>query len=109
MGKVRIAFADGAVFELKEVALVSECESNFISLGQLCNRRISYQNKNPFIILMQDGVLIAQARKNQNLFILNLATPKKVMQANVTINNKHTIVIIGQRRPTYLVNCNKKV
>lgn len=109
VGTVRIALADGAAIELKGVALVPECESNLISLGQLRDSRITYHDENSFMMLMQDGVPIAQARRDRNLFVLDLATPGKVMQANVTTNNKHAMVITGRGRPAHLVSRNKKV
>lgn len=80
---MRIALADGASIKLEGVALVSECKSNFISLGQLQDNRITYHDKDSSMLLMQDGVPIAHARRDQTLFILDLTIPGKIMQTNV--------------------------
>lgn len=53
---------------------------------------------------MQDGILIAHARKDWNLFILDLTTPGKVMQVNVKV-----MMTTGRGRPTHLVSRIKKV
>ncbi len=63
---------------------------------------------------MQDGVLIAQARRDWNLFVLDLVTSGKVMQINVAIVanvaiNKHAMMTTGRGRPTHLVSRSKKV
>lgn len=49
---VRIALADGASIKLEGVALVSECKSNLILLGQLRDNRITYHDKNSSMLLM---------------------------------------------------------
>lgn len=54
------------------------------------------------MLLIQDGLSIAEAKKDQNLFVLDFATLRKIMQTNV-------IMTIRKRRPVYLVICSKKV
>lgn len=56
------------------------------------------------MMLMQDGIPIAHVRRDRNLFILDLATPGKVMQINVK-----AMMTTGRGRPTYLVSRIKKV
>lgn len=53
---------------------------------------------------MQDGILIAHARKDQNLFILELAAPGKVIQVNI-----QAIMTIEQGSLMHLVSYIKKV
>ena len=111
---MRIALADRASIKLEEVAFVPKCESNLISLGQLRDNRITYHDKDSSMLLMQDGVPIAQARRDRNLLVLDFATPKKVMQTNVAIVtnvaiNKHAMMKTGQGRLKHLVSRSKKV
>lgn len=59
------------------------------------------------MILIKNGKVIAWAKKNQNLFTLNLAQPKKAM---IIINKKpKTIAIISWGQQTYLVSQNKYI
>ena len=55
---------------------------------------------------MQDGKPIAHARRDRNLFVLDLATPGKIMQVNGIANATTTT---GRGRPTHLVSRSKKV
>lgn len=68
--------------------------------------------------LMQLGRPVTHVRHNQNLFILDLATPAQVMQVtkfrqstySVTCHvNKQAMQAIGLRRPTQLISKYKKV
>ncbi len=114
VGTVRIALVEEASIQLDGVALVPECESNLISLRQLRDNRITSHDKDSSMLLMQDGVPIAEARRDLNLFVLDFVTPGKVMQTNVAIVanvaiNKHAIMTIRQKRPKHLVSRSKKV
>lgn len=66
--------------KLWDIAYAPDCNSNLISLSQLCNSNITYIDNFKVMKLMQAGYPIAYAKCNQNLFILELATPNKAMQ-----------------------------
>lgn len=53
---------------------------------------------------MQNSISIAYAKKDQNLFILDLAIPRKVMQVNT-----QGMIITGQGRLMHLISCIKKI
>lgn len=57
---------------------------------------------------MQDGLPIAQAKRDWNLFVLDFAIPKKIMQTNVP-TDKYAMMTTGQKRPIHLVNRSIKV
>ena len=92
-----ISLADRSSLKLRNVAYAPDCDSNLISLGQLCDSNIVYVNNAEAMTLMQSGQPIAHARRDQNLFILDLAIPNKAMQ------------VTECGRPTHLVSKNKKV
>lgn len=97
IGTIAILLADGSSFKLCNVVYAPDCNSNLISFSQLCDSNITYVNNSEVMILIQADQAITYARCDQNFFILDLATPNKVMQ------------IIRHRRPTHLVSKNKKV
>lgn len=103
---VQIALVNGKGIKLEGVTLVPDCESNLILLGQLQDNEITYYNNASLILLMQDGLPIAYARRDRNLFILDLATPGKVMQVNTNIQ---AIITTGRGRPIHLISRIKKV
>lgn len=113
VGKVSIALADGSSIKLEGVVFVPDCKSNLISVGQLRENRIIYYNTNSSMLLMQDEVPIAYAKKDQNLFILDLAAPEKTMQTNVAnvacVKILYALMTTGKNRPTHLVSRSKKV
>ena len=51
---------------------------------------------------MRHGVVIAQAKRHQNLFILDRAIPEKVMKV------RNLAMATGKSRPIHLVSKNKK-
>ncbi len=104
VGTVHISLADGSNIELEGIALVLQCKSNLISLGQLRDNRITYHDNSSSMLLMQDGVPIAHAKRDRNLFILDLAAARKVMQVNT-----QAMITTRQGRPMYLVSRVKKV
>lgn len=55
---------------------------------------------------MKDALLIVHTRRDCNLFILDLAMPKKVIQLNT---NTQTMMTTRHGKPTHLINCIKKV
>lgn len=97
IGTIAIPLADGSSLKLRNVAYAPDCDSNLISLGQLCDSNIVYVDNAKAMTLMQSGQPIAHTRRDQNLFILDLVTPNKAMQ------------VTGHGRPTHLVSKNKKV
>lgn len=113
VGMVSIALADGSNINLNGVALVSDYKSNLISLSQLQKNRITYHNTNSYILLMQDGVPITYARRDQNLFILDFAVLRKIMQTNIAnltyVKTLHALMATRKNRPMHLVSRNKKV
>ncbi len=54
-------------------------------------------------MLMRHGVVIAQAKRHRNLFILDRAIPETVMKV------RNLAMATGKGRPTHLVSKNKKV
>lgn len=79
------------------MAYIPNCNSKFISLGQIYDSNIIYVGNSKVIILIQIEHVIANAKCNRNFFILELAIPNKAMQ------------ITGCGYPIYLINKNKKV
>ncbi len=94
IGNVSIPLTDGNNIKLKNVALAPGCDSNLISLGQLQETRIIYHDNPIAMTLIQQGRVIAHAKRTQNLFILDLAHPERAM-ATITIQPK-VIVIAGR-------------
>lgn len=97
IGTIAIPLADGSSIELRDVAYAPDCDSNLISLGQLRDSGITYVDDAEAMTLVQSGRTIAQARRDRNLFILDLAMPNRAMQ------------FTGRGRPTHLVSKNKRV
>ena len=79
IGTITIPLDDGSSLRLEGVAYAPKCDSNLISLGQLRDSNITYVDNPDAMTLMQGGQAIAHARRDRNLFILDLATPNKVM------------------------------
>ena len=79
IGNVSIPLADGSTIELHNMALAPGCDLNLISLGQLRKSRITYHDNSAAMTLMEDGKVIAHARRNQNFFTLKLAQPGRAM------------------------------
>lgn len=103
IGTVSIPLVDGKSIELLDTALVPECDSNLISLGQLQETSITFHDNPSHMTLIRHGVIIAQAKRHQNLFILDRAIPKTVMKV------RNLAMATGKGRPTHLVSKNKKV
>lgn len=97
IGTIAIPLANGSSIELRNVVYAPDCDSNLISLGQLRDSGIKYIDDNEAMTFVRSGRIIAQARRDLNLFILDLAIPNRAMQ------------VTGRGRPTHLVSKNKKV
>lgn len=78
---IAIPRVDGFSIRLEGVAFALEYDLNLISLGKLRDSKITYVNNADAMILMHGVWAIAHARQDRNLFILDLVTPNKVMQA----------------------------
>ncbi len=115
IGTVSIPLANGNSIELHNVALAPGCNSNLISLGQLRETGITYHDNPAAMTLMQQGKVIALAKRTRNLFTLDLAHPGRAMA--VTIQPKamaiakraRAMAITGRGRPTHLVSQNKRI
>lgn len=57
------------------------------------------------MILIKNKEVIARAKRNRNLFTLDLAQLGKAM----TVINKEAMAIIKRGQPTYLVSQNKRI
>lgn len=106
IGTIAIPLDDGSSIRLERVAYAPECDSNLISLGQLRDSNITYVDNPDAMTLMQGGQAIAHARRDRNLFILDLATPNKVMQVT---QPPRAMMTQGRGRPTHLISKNKRV
>ena len=103
IGTVSIPLADGKSIKLLDTALVPEYDSNLISLGQLREMGIMFHDNPSHMTLIRHGVVIAQAKRHRNLFILDRAIPETVMKV------RNLAIATGRGRPTHLVSKNKKV
>ena len=65
--------------KLYNIALVSKYDSNLILLGKFQESYIKYHNNLGIVTLMKSEKMIAQAKKNHNLCILDLTIPNLVM------------------------------
>lgn len=112
VGTVSIPLKTGQI-DLQNVELASGCDSNLISLGQLRESGIMFHDNPTSMALMKDRKVITHAKRSQNLFILDLAIPGKVMQVSNAINTpKHThrsMAMRGQGRATHLVSKNRRI
>ena len=110
IGTVSIPLADGSTIELHNVALAPGCDSNLISLGQLRESGITYHDNPAAMTLMKDGKVIAHARRNRNLFTLELAQPGRAMATIKTVSiQPRAMAITGQGRLTHFVSQNKRI
>lgn len=82
-------------------------------MGQLRESGITFHDNPTNIALMKDGKTIAHARRSRNLFILDLATPGKIMKVNhdvITLKHTYqTMALRGRGRATHLVSKNRRI
>lgn len=107
IGTVAIPLSGGKTIELHNVAFAPECDSNLISLGQLRESGITYHDDPTMMTLMKDGSAIAHAKRERNLFILDLAIPGVAM--SIRCLKPKAMAITGRGRPTHLVSRNKRI
>ena len=105
IGTIAILLANGSTIKLERVAYAPKCDSNLISLGQLRDSKITFVNNADVMTLLQGISSIANVRRDQNLFILDLVTPGKVMKAT----NAKAMTIVDQSCLIDLVSKNKQV
>lgn len=95
---------------MQNVALAPEYDSNLISFGQLQETGIRFLDDLTAMTLMRNGKVIAQAKKDRNLFTLELAQPDRAMATIKIISIlPKAMAIYGQGRPTHLMSQNKRV
>ena len=58
--------------KLNNINLFPDCNLKLILLNQLREKRTTYHNNSKLMILMKNGKLIANAKKEQNLFTFKL-------------------------------------
>lgn len=102
---IAIPLSNDSTIKLEGVAYALKYDSNLISLSQLHDSKITFVDHTDAMTLVQRGSPIAHGRRDQNLFILDLVTPRKVMQAT----NAKAMATIGRGCPIHLVSKNKQV
>lgn len=103
IGTVSILLVNGNTIELQNVALAPDYDLNLISLGQLWESGITYHNNPSIMTLMRNGEIIALARREKNLFVLDLAHSGRAM----AIISQKAIATTGRGWPIHLVSQNK--
>lgn len=93
---IAILLSNNKSIKLLNVIFVLEYKSNLISLSQLQNTSFIYYDKSIRMILMRREKIIAYAKHNWNLFILNLIKLRKAMT-------------ISCGRSTYIVSKKKQI
>lgn len=99
VGIVSIFLSDGIIVELYNLALALNCDSNLILLGQLKESGITYHDDPKSMTFMRISKVIAKAKREQNLFTLDLTTLNQAMSGRV-------MAIRGKGRPINLVSKN---
>ncbi len=102
IGTFSIPLSGGATIELLHLALAPNCDSNLISLGQLRESGITYHDNLTAMTLRRNGKIVANAKRERNLFTLNLAAPNQAMSAKA-------MAIGGKGQPTHFVSQNKQI
>ncbi len=70
---VSIPLSGGVTIELLNVALAPICDSNLIPFDQLREIGITYHDNPTAMTLMRNGKIVANAKRERNLFILDSA------------------------------------
>lgn len=104
------------MIKLHNITLAPEYDSNLISLGQLCKSGMTYHDNPTTMILMKDKNIIAEAKKKQNLFTLDLADLGKAMaiispqsKASSSKSKQLALAMTKHGRLTHLVSQNKRI
>ena len=110
IGTVSIPLTDGSEIELQNVALAPGCDSNLIFLGQLRETGITFYDNLTVMTLMRNGKIIAQAKRDQNLFTLEFAQLGKAIATIKTVSILPKAMAIQRRgQPTHHVSQNKRI
>lgn len=104
IGTISIPLNGDITIKLKNVELAPECDSNLISFGQRWENGITYHNSLTIMTLIRESKVIAQAKRDQNILTLDLASPGQAMSVKYKLT---IIVVIRQGWATHLVNKNK--
>ena len=105
IGTVSILLTDSSTIELHNLVLAPRCDLNFIFLGQFRKSEITYYDNSAVMTLIKDGKIIAYVKKNQNLFILELAQSRRDITTIKTVSiQPRVIAITGQGQSTHLVS-----
>ena len=100
---VSVPLANRNSIELLDIALVQECDSNQISLGQLHETIATFHDNPSYMTLIRQGVVIAQAKRHRNFLILDRAIPETVMKVS------NLAMATRRGRPIQLVSKSKKI
>ena len=79
IGTFLIILIGDNTIKLHNITLALGCDSHLISLGQLGKSGITYHDNLTTMTLIKDRKVIAEVKKEQNLFTLNLAYLKKTI------------------------------
>ena len=79
IGIISILLAKSNIIELHIIILAPKYNFNLISLSQLCKNRIKYYDNLMIITLIKNRKVITEAKREQNLFMFDLANLKKTM------------------------------
>lgn len=91
-----MTFSNHKLIKLLNIALIPEGRSNLIFLGQLYETNFIYYDKPIKIILIKKKKIVAYAKQDQNLFVLEFIKLDKAMT-------------IGCKRSIYIINKNKQI
>lgn len=69
---ISISLAENNTIKLYNVALAPGCNSNLILFSQLRESRITYHDSPSAMTLIRDGKVITEAKRERNLFMLDL-------------------------------------
>lgn len=109
IGTVFIPLAGGTTIELHNVALVPDCDSNLISLGQLQENSITFHNNPTTITLMRGGKIVVHAKRGHNLFTLDSAMPGQATEVLVNLEESDDSKDDDSRADLTLVSTSKEV
>lgn len=83
VGTISIWLANGNKIELQNITLAPGCNSNLIFFSQLQETGITFYDNPTVMTWMRNRKVIAQAKKDQNLFTSELAHPRKAMAMTI--------------------------
>lgn len=96
VGNISILLSINKSIRLLNIALIPECKSKLISLGQLRDTNFTYQDKSMRMTLIRRRKIVAYAKRGRNFFILDLIKSGKAMA-------------MGCGRLIHIINKNKQI